>query len=140
LKLERELETGSHQFDVLCLDAFSGDAVPMHLLTTEAFATYKQHLKPDGIIVANVTNTFLDLYPVIRRLGEEHGFKHTRIFADPDKDLCFASYFVLLTNDEEFLRNNPEQMAGAPDRYGPNRDVPLWTDRYHSLWHVLQSD
>jgi len=139
LQLERELREGSNQFDVLCLDAFSGDAVPMHLLTTEAFEIYKQHMKPDGIIVANITNTYIDLYPVITRLAQEHGYQHTRIFRPKDPDaLIFRTYFTLVTNDEEFLRKNPPEIADLPAEFSKPREVPLWTDRYHSLWHVLQ--
>ena len=82
LKLEEELKEKpeGHQFDVLCLDAFSGDAVPTHLLTTEAFAIYKQHLKPDGIIICNITNTYFDLWPVVKRLADEHGYKIARVY------------------------------------------------------------
>jgi hypothetical protein len=143
LQLERELrETGSHQFDVLCLDAFSGDAVPMHLLTAEAFAIYKQHLKPDGIIVVNITNTYLDLYPVVQQLAMHHGFGLTRVFKKRDTDkLIYRTYFALVTNDAKFLAANPEDMAEAKEagrEFLEQRTAPLWTDRYHSLWHVLQ--
>jgi hypothetical protein len=144
LQLERELKSDPRgsQFDVLCLDAFSGDAVPTHLLTTEAFALYKQHLKPDGIIVVNVTNTYLDLYPVVTQLAAAHDFKHTRIFKKKrPQQLQYRTYFVLVTNDQEFLEANPEDMADAQEsgkEFLVHREAPLWTDRYHSLWHVLQ--
>ena len=161
LKLEQELkETGSHQFDVLCLDAFSGDAVPTHLLTNEAFVTYKQHLKPDGLIVCNITNSYLDLWPVIKRLADEHGFKTARIYRPTvDNSLIERTYFAMLTNDEEFLgpvmagvrQRLAEQLAseGAPSsetevlirmpaNFQKKRDVPLWTDRYHNLFQVLR--
>jgi spermidine synthase len=142
LQLERELEeTGGqgHQFDVLCLDAFSGDAVPTHLITTEAFALYKQHVKPDGIIVCNITNTYLDLYPVVKRLAEEHNFGHTRIYrpADPDT-LIYRSYYFMLTNDQEFLRQTPETLIDMPANFQQERVVPLWTDRYHNLFQILR--
>lgn len=143
LQLERELKNdGSHQFDVLCLDAFSGDAVPTHLLTAEAFDLYKKHLKSDGIIVVNITNTYLDLYPVVRQLAAASNLKHTRIFKKKNGDLLqYRTYFVLVTNDQEFLDSNPEDMVDAKDsgeEFLKDREAPLWTDRYHSLWHVLQ--
>ncbi|MDX1947919.1 MAG: fused MFS/spermidine synthase, partial [Pirellulaceae bacterium] len=139
LQLERELrDTGSHQFDVLCLDAFSGDAVPTHLLTDEAFALYKQHLADDGIIVVNITNTYLDLYPVVKKLAEKHGLKHTRVFSPGSGGLTYRTYFVLLTNDESFLLATPETIAELPESFRKQRDVPLWTDRYHNLFQVLQ--
>jgi hypothetical protein len=142
LQLERELrETDGrgHQFDVLCLDAFSGDAVPTHLLTTEAFEVYKKHLKPDGLIVAHITNTYLDLYPVVRKLAEKHGFAHTRIYRPSDLDrLVYRTYFVILTNDKQFLDATPEELIDMPDSFRVHREVPLWTDRYHNLFQVLR--
>src|SRR5262249_43819042 len=107
LKLEQELKDTDgkgNQFDVLCLDAFSGDAVPTHLLTTEAFATYKRHLKPDGIIVCNITNTYLDLWPVIKRLADEHGYKIARVYRPTERStLVEPTYFPLVTNHHAFL-------------------------------------
>jgi hypothetical protein len=143
LQLERELaESGGkgHQFDVLCLDAFSGDAVPTHLITTEAFALYKKHIKPDGIIVCNITNTYLDLYPVIKRLADEHDFGHTRIYrpAEPNTSLIYRSYYCLLTNDQEFLRQTPETLIRMPANFQKERVVPLWTDQYHNLFQILR--
>jgi hypothetical protein len=163
LKLEQELKEHpeGHQFDVLCLDAFSGDAVPTHLLTTEAFATYKQHLKPDGIIVCNITNTYLDLWPVVKRLADEHGYKIARVYRPTDrKSLVERTYFALLTNDQGFLgpvmtglRERlrpllanpdeppgpvPEVLIGMPANFQKQRDIPLWTDRYHNLFQILR--
>jgi spermidine synthase len=158
LKLEQE---ESQQFDVLCLDAFSGDAVPTHLLTAEAFATYKRHLKPDGIIVCNITNSYLDLWPVIKRLADEYGYKTARVYRPADREtLVERSYYALVTNDETFLgsvmsgaieRARPELDAAAagqgavpqilikmPANFQKERDIPLWTDRYHNLFQVLR--
>jgi spermidine synthase len=163
LKLEQELKDNpaGHQFDLLCLDAFSGDAVPTHLLTTEAFAIYKQHLKPDGIIVCNITNTYLDLWPVIKRLADEHSFKIARVYRPTEREtLVERTYFALVTNDEGFLgpvmtglRQRlhdqlqspdeppgpiPEALVRMPANFQKKRDIPLWTDRYHNLFQVLR--
>jgi hypothetical protein len=163
LKLEQELneEPAGHRFDVLCLDAFSGDAVPTHLLTTEAFATYKKHLKPDGIIVCNITNTYLDLWPVVKRLADEHGLQTARVYRPTEQDsLVERTYFAMLTNDKEFLGpvmtglrqrlrpllKNPDELPGAipevlirmPANFQKQREIPLWTDRYHNLFQVLR--
>ena len=163
LKLEEELSANDgqgHQFDVLCIDAFSGDAVPTHLLTTEAFATYKKHLKPDGIIVCNITNSYLDLWPVIKDMGDEHGFKAARIYRPRvPNSLIERTYFAMLTNDEEFLGPTmsavrerlkdqlpdadnpgpiPQVLIGMPANFQKIRDIPLWTDRYHNLFQVLR--
>src|ERR1017187_6905157 len=64
LNLESE---PSRQFDILVMDAFSGDSVPVHLITREAFQTYFRHLKPNGILAVNTTNSYLDLEPVMER-------------------------------------------------------------------------
>jgi len=163
LKLEQELKDKpeGNQFDVLCLDAFSGDAVPTHLLTTEAFAIYKKHLKPDGIIVCNITNTYLDLWPVVKRLADEHGYKIARVYRPTDrKSLVERTYFALVTNDEGFLgpvmtglRERlrplltdpdqppgpvPEVLIGMPANFQKQRKIPLWTDRYHNLFQILR--
>jgi spermidine synthase len=68
LSLEREPARG---YDVLGIDAFSGDSIPMHLVTREAMALYVKHLKPDGVIVFQATNRFIDLLPVVKRLAAE---------------------------------------------------------------------
>jgi len=69
---------------MLAIDAFSGDAVPMHLLTREAMAIYVKHVKPEGAIVFQATNRFVDLTPVIRRLADEFGM-HTLWVDDEPK-------------------------------------------------------
>ena len=62
------------QFDVLAVDAFSGDAIPVHLLTKEAFALYLRHLKPDGVLAIHTSNTYLDLAPVVQLLADDAGY------------------------------------------------------------------
>jgi hypothetical protein len=140
LQLEREFRAnGSHQFHVLCIDAFSGDAIPSHLLTREAFEVYKQHLRPDGILALHITNTYLDLYPVVKQLAEHHGFRHTRVYAPGDYDkLLYRNYYVLVTNDESFLEKTPPQIEELPGYLARDIETPLWTDEYHSLWPLLR--
>src|SRR5262249_35811435 len=72
LSLEREAD---QRFDLLAIDAFSGDSIPMHLLTREAMATYVRHIRPDGVIVFQATNRFVDIAPVVERLAVEFGLK-----------------------------------------------------------------
>jgi spermidine synthase len=158
-RLKLELEK-NNEFDVLCIDAFSGDAVPTHLLTTEAFATYKRHIKPNGVIVCNITNSYLDLWPVIKRLADEHGFKTARIYRPSDRTtLVERSYYAIVTNDEEFLgpvmsaaidrakdvpdaelavAPIPQILVKMPANFQKQREIPLWTDRYHNLFQVLR--
>ena len=129
LTLEREPE---QKFDVLLLDAFSGDAIPMHLLTREAFEIYHRHLAPDGILVVHVTNTYLTLAPVVYRQAEAMGWKWTRILTEAEGDHDSTDY-VMVTNNATFLADTP---ADAPEDPEPD-DVPLWTDRYHNLFQIL---
>ncbi len=139
LQLERELDAaGPHGFDVLCLDAFSGDAIPAHLLTAEAFAIYDRHLRPGGVLAVHITNTYLDLYPVVRRLAEHQGFHHTRIYrpAVPEK-MLFRNCYMLLSKDRDFILATPEDIEAMPPRFRKPRDVPLWTDEYGSLLPLL---
>ncbi len=83
LRLDQPLP--SQNFDLLVLDAFSGDSVPVHLLTREAMQIYRRHLAPDGAIAIHVTNSYLYLFPVARALAEEAGLGWRRVYATEDK-------------------------------------------------------
>jgi len=132
LQLERE---PSQQFDVLVMDAFSGDSVPVHLLTLEAFQIYFKHLKPGGVLAMNVTNAFLDLVPVLKRAADHHG-KHMRLLEHPgDQDLAFASRWVLITDSKDFFDQASLQAmreVEAPEGFA------AWRDDYSSLLAVLK--
>lgn len=134
LNLERE---PSQQFDVLLLDAFAGDSVPVHLLTKEAFEIYRRHMKPDGIIVTHVTNRYLSLAPVIEKVAAATGYKTTRIITEVDSPYEYTDY-VLVTNNEAFLKANPVDTKGYES--AAKLDPPLWTDLRHDLWGVLERE
>ncbi|HEY1049544.1 MAG TPA: fused MFS/spermidine synthase [Prosthecobacter sp.] len=134
LAMERE---GPQNFDVLLLDAFSGDSVPAHLLTIEAFRIYQRHLKPDGIIAVNITNSYLRLAPVLEKIAPEIGLRTIRISTEEKGD-HFASEYILLTRNEAFLRANPSMPP--KDKYLEAEKAmhpPVWTDRRHNLFEVL---
>ena len=131
LALEREK---SQQFDVLLLDAFSGDSVPVHLLTKEAFAIYDRHMKADGIIAVHITNSYLVLAPVIEKIATELGFKTTRIATEAGGDDDSTDY-ILVTRNEAFLKATPPELLG--NEIELKQDVRLWTDRYHNLLRIL---
>ena len=131
LALDRE---PSQQFDVLLLDAFSGDSVPVHLLTQEAFAIYDRHMKPDGIIAVHITNSYLVLAPVIEKIAAAAGFKTVRIATDADGDHDSTDY-ILVTRNEVFLKATPAELLGNETEL--KHDVRLWTDRYHNLLRIL---
>ncbi|MCX6852128.1 MAG: fused MFS/spermidine synthase [Verrucomicrobia bacterium] len=122
-------------FDVLMLDAFSGDSVPMHLLTIEAFNLYLTHLKPDGVIVANVTNRAVNLAPVLGRIADELGMQHVRIsYTPPENVYGYATDFVLISRDAAFIR---AQTPSLPSWAVPIEHPPLWTDHHHNLFDIL---
>jgi spermidine synthase len=81
LSLERE---ASQQFDVLAMGTFSGDSIPMHLLTREAIAIYLRHLKPGGVLVFQATNRFIDIGPVVAGLAQEHGLTAVLVSDTPE--------------------------------------------------------
>lgn len=122
-------------FDVLLLDAFSGDAVPVHLLTREAFEIYRRHMRPDGIIAVHVSNRYLALAPVVDQLAAAVSMKTTRINTELDGFEEYTSY-VLVTNNETFLKANPPEPADDKEPKAPS----LWTDRRHNLFEILLKD
>jgi len=122
------------RFDILVVDAFSGDAVPTHLLTQEAFEVYRKHLAPGGVIAVHVSNTYLRLGPVVRRVAESRGLKTTTIRGQKDDDRQLApNEWVLATLNEDFLREYP------PEPIDPSIPAPLWTDQYSNLFQILIS-
>lgn len=130
LTLEHEPD---QQFDVILLDAFSGDAIPMHLLTREAFQIYRRHMKPNGIIAVHVTNSYLQLFPVVEKQAEALGWSAPRISTTKDGD-HYSTDYSMVTQNQTFLQNNPTQI----DPEDQVIDVPLWTDRYHNLFQIMK--
>lgn len=138
LQLESEFEkAGSQKFDILVLDAFSGDAIPTHLLTDEAFKVYRQHLASDGVLAVHITNTYLDLYPVVKKLAEHHGWNVTRIFRSAD-DLQNRNDYVLISDDQDFISRHPASLGDPPATSVDSDDLPLWTDQYSNLLQILR--
>ena len=140
LKLDEAVD--SLQYDVLVLDAFSGGSVPIHLLTEEAFSIYKRHLKPEGFIVLNITNAYLNLYPVVKRQADElkMGFRYK--FSPSDSDLMVRrARYAILTNDVEYLSKYPTEFRRYFDEQGrfvrqEDLHIPgvqLWTDHFSSI-------
>jgi len=137
LSMERELERGQPQhFDLVAIDAFSGDAPPVHLLTEEAFQIYLSEIKnPDGIIAVNITNTYLDLRPVLARTAEHFKLKYVWVHSDGDSRITKYNDWVLLSRNESFLNSLAIPIVTAPNQA---RVVPLWTDDYSNLFRVLR--
>jgi hypothetical protein len=138
ISLERELAEGKPQnFDLLVLDTFNSDSIPVHLVTKEAFALYLAHLAPDGVIAAHITNLHLDLQPVFWRLSEHYGLRLMRINYGGDENGGFASHWILLSRDPAILES-PALQAGAVDLRGYSASIKLWTDDYSNLFQVLK--
>ena len=138
ISLERELAEGSPQnFDVLVLDTFSSDSIPVHLVTKEAFALYLAHLAPDGIIAAHITNLHLDLQPVFWQLAQYYGLTMKRINYEGDSMGGFASHWILLARDAALLENAMIRKHSV-DLGGYSTDLKLWTDDYSNLFQILK--
>jgi hypothetical protein len=134
--LERQLEQGDAQgFDVLAVDAFSSDAIPIHLLTLESFETYLAHLNPDGILALHVTNRFVDLIPIVQRLAQATNLGAIHVRNGPSASGSVqSSDWVLLTNNSEFLAQDAVRVDER-EMPGPG---PLWTDDFSSLLGAVQ--
>ena len=92
-------------FDVLVLDAFSGDAIPSHLLTSEAFALYWQHLKADGVLAVHISNTHLDLRPLVRGLAQTQNKDALYFEYAADANDSHTAQWVLVSNNQRLLSN-----------------------------------
>ena len=126
------------RYDVLVVDAFSGDAIPVHLLTTEALELYRRHLQPSGIIAFHVSNHFLDLAPLVEQQAEHEGWKTALIISpDDDERAAYSSDWVLVTADTEFLSRPEIRKAQQPITMP--RGLRLWTDDYNSLLPILKT-
>lgn len=136
LVLERERP---NEFDVLVIDAFSSDSIPIHLMTREALAVYARHIKPGGVIVFHVTNRYLRLAPVVRQIAKDAEFASLMIEDDGGEDpfgLMAMSDWVLVTRNRELLaRPNIRSRESAIE------EIPgllPWTDDFNNLYRVLK--
>jgi len=134
-RLSMEAEPPEH-YDVIAVDAFSGDAIPVHLITAEAIQLYQRHLRPGGIIAFHISNQYLDLAPVVQAQADHAGL-HAVIISSPESDEtgAFASDWVLVTSDEKFLAL--PQISEASAEILHRRGLRLWTDDYSSLLPIL---
>jgi len=134
MSLERQ---APQNFDVLVLDAFSSDAIPVHLLTREAFETYLKHLKKEGVLAVHISNRYLDFSPVIRTLASHFRLGAVLIESesDPEAEIDEATW-MLLTRNTAFLGLADIQHAAAEP---PTTVHPiLWTDDHSNLFQILK--
>ncbi len=138
ISLERELAEGQPQnFDVLALDTFSSDSIPVHLVTKEAFALYLAHLAPDGIIAAHISNRHLDPQPVFWQLAQYYGLSLVRVNYPGDSNGGYSSDWILLARDRALLEI-PAIRERALDLDGYSTNIRLWTDDYSNLFQILK--
>jgi len=136
-RLSLEREQPPQNFDVLAVDAFSGDAIPVHLLTREAFALYLHHLKPDGVLAIHTSNTYLNLEPVVKLLADDAGYSANWVSNDDDRrKLIDASDWVLITRNKRFVEEL-ETSAFVETIVVPPK-LRLWTDDYNNLSQILR--
>jgi len=137
LSLESELERhGPENFDVLAVDAFTSDSIPIHLLTKEAMELFFRHLRPNGILAVHISNRYLDLQPVLA--GESKALGKLARLVDTDEDDSqdvFGATWVLLTGPQSGF---DQEIIGHSTPIQSKRSVRLWTDDYSNLFQILK--
>ncbi len=138
LSLERESASAAEpRFDLLVLDAFSGDSVPAHLLTKQAFEIYLQRLKPDGAIAVNISNRYLNLAPVVCGVAREFGLTPLRFSSLGNAaEGKFPAEWLLLTKNKQLIAKYPQAAHIAAD-VQPVRNG-YWTDDHSNLFEILK--
>jgi SAM-dependent methyltransferase len=135
-RLSLERETGE-RFDVLALDAFSGDAIPIHLLTREAMGLFKSRLRPNGVIAFHLSNNYLELAPMVMQLAEEAGFRAVDVRSHEHReDLVLAAEWMLVTNNRSILDNDAVKVH--TEGIEPRPGIQPWTDGFNNLLQVLK--
>ncbi|MFZ3211801.1 MAG: fused MFS/spermidine synthase [Terriglobales bacterium] len=139
LSMKRELDMGQpQQFDVLVLDAFNGDAIPVHLLSQEAFEIYLRHLnKADGILAIHVSNLYLDLRQVVWKAAEHFGLAACWIHTSGEGPLSGTSDWMLLAENPAVLKIPAIAEASSPQNES-NASLRIWTDDYSNLFQILK--
>ena len=138
LSLEREPARG---YDVLGVDAFSGDSIPMHLITREAMALYVKHIKPDGVIIFQATNRYVDLLPVVKRLAAEFGMEAVNIADNPDATEGPDYWYT--STDQVIVTRNTKLLAwphidDVSEEIDERPSLPTFTDSHHNLLRILK--
>jgi spermidine synthase len=134
LQLERET---INQFDILAVDAFSGDSIPVHLLTRQAIELYKKHLATDGVIAFHISNRYLSLAPVVKQLAKDIEMKTFRVIEKGgENDHIYDNDWILVTNNEQLIKRLELQKKSDVQTTEPLRSP--WTDDYNNLFQILK--
>ncbi len=146
LSLQSELDRGLvGGFDLLVIDAFNSDAIPMHLLTLEAFRLYERRVARDGVLALHVSAEYVDLAPLVFRLAESIGF-HAVAISNQEHQVSSYSDWVILSRDADYIDSLVALACGDPVAAAtvwiPKAErlagTPLWTDDYSDLFRVLR--
>jgi hypothetical protein len=133
LALDRQPD---QKFDLLVLDAFSGDSVPVHLLTREAMKIYQHHLAAGGVIAIHATNSYLYLFPLARALAEAADLDWRRIYRPADESkFRLRSNWIIASTDQTLLSAIPN--VPPPPTFNDDFSVPVWTDQKNDLFRIL---
>jgi spermidine synthase len=128
----------SEQLDFLAMDAFSSDAIPVHLLTREAYQVYLHHLKPDGVLSVHISNRYMDLEPVVSQSMTEIGWSGVKIDDEGDEEPFYSgSTWTLLSHDPKFF-DNANFKADGVSRLKPKPGFRGWTDDFSNLITILR--
>ena len=126
------------EFDVLVLDAFSSDAIPVHLLTQQAFEIYLKQLKPGGILAVHISNAYLDLRPVVWQAAQFFDLDYQYVGAAAEEDLAIAgTRWILLSPDKEAIQVEAlldEQVIET----SAEKQIAMWTDDYSNIFRVIR--
>ncbi|OGV61692.1 MAG: hypothetical protein A2283_07980 [Lentisphaerae bacterium RIFOXYA12_FULL_48_11] len=133
---ERLLRT-PQAFDMLVVDAFNSDAIPVHLLTREAFELYLYHLAPEALIAIHVSNAYLDLVPVVLSAAKEFHLNHAVMHAHGDRVITESTIWILLTRNRIFTELPAISGSKLPQDKISRKHV-LWTDDYSNLFRVMK--
>ena len=133
LTMERETP---QQYDVLAIDAFSSDAIPVHLITKEALAIYLRHIKPDGVVAFHVTNRFLKLAPVVEQIAKTYDLQIALVSDDQTAGDASRTDWVLVTRNKKLLEN--KKIKDSTEEITPIPGLRLWTDDFNNLVQILK--
>jgi hypothetical protein len=119
------------------VDAFSGDSVPVHLLTVEAFRLYASHLKPGGVLAVHVSNKFLELAPIVELAARRLNKPAVLVMNEESEQERVYRAFWVLVSDNPVVIDDEEVRAKARD-IGARPGLRPWADNYSSLYAVLR--
>jgi SAM-dependent methyltransferase len=144
------LDVPQHSYNLLAIDAFSSDAIPLHLLTREAFGVYQRAIKPNGVVLVHISNRYIDLEPVLHALVQQDGWsamlRHDEPSEDDERLARTGSIWVAMARDPEALNRLVAASASEPDGRGSwqpldeTREARLWTDDYASVLPLIMTE